>query len=272
MAQMLRAGDGGRRRIPALTGSTMTAHIHLRPISPDARPCKICGGAAQLYGEVDFNRSCEEQRGLKLPLLGIPVHYRRCTGCGFLFTECFDDWTEAEFKQFIYNDGYIKVDPDYLEVRPAGNAAQMVRQFDQDRARIRILDYGGGNGLLARRLRSAGFAHVQTYDPFTPEHCGRPDSKFDLITSYETFEHLPDPLPVFDVLVDLLTPSGVVLFSTLVQPPEIESIGMTWWYIGPRNGHVSLFSERALAVAWQRHGFSVRSFTPGLHLAFRDVN
>jgi 2-polyprenyl-6-hydroxyphenyl methylase/3-demethylubiquinone-9 3-methyltransferase len=264
---MLRAGDGGRRRIPALTGSTMTAHIHLRPISPDARSCKICGGAAQLYGKVDFNRSCEELRGLKLPPLGVPVHYHRCTGCGFLFTECFDDWTEAEFKHFIYNDGYIKVDPDYLEVRPAGNAAQMVRQFGQDRSRIRILDYGGGNGLLARRLRA-----VRTYDPFTPEYCGRPDSKFDLITSYETFEHLPDPLPVFDVLVDLLTPSGVVLFSTLVQPPEIESIGMTWWYIGPRNGHVSLFSERALAVAWQRHGFSVRSFTPGLHLAFRDVN
>jgi hypothetical protein len=60
-----------------------------------------------------------------------------------------------------------------------------------------------------------------------------------------------------------------VLFSTLVQPPAFESTGMTWWYIGPRNGHVSLFSERALAVAWQRHGFSVSSFDPDLHLAQR---
>jgi 2-polyprenyl-6-hydroxyphenyl methylase/3-demethylubiquinone-9 3-methyltransferase len=69
----------------------------------------------------------------------------------------------------------------------------------------------------------------------------------------------------------MLTPSGVVLFSTLVQPPELDSIGMAWWYIGPRNGHVSLFSERALAVAWQRHGFTVSSFSPDLHLAFRDA-
>jgi hypothetical protein len=78
-------------------------------------------------------------------------------------------------------------------------------------------------------------------------------------------------LSVFEVLVDLLTPSGVVLFSTLVQPPELDGIGMSWWYIAPRNGHVSLFSERALAVAWQRHGFTVSSFSPYLHLAFRDA-
>jgi 2-polyprenyl-3-methyl-5-hydroxy-6-metoxy-1,4-benzoquinol methylase len=159
------------------------------------------------------------------------------------------------------------VDPDYLERRPAINAARMVRRYDQDRATIRILDYGGGNGLLARRLRTAGFAHVTTYDPFTPEFCSRPDDTFDLITSYETFEHLPDPLPVLDVLVDMLTPSGAVLFSTLVQPPDLD---MTWWYIAPRNGHVSLFSERALAVAWQRRGFTVESLSPDLHLAFRD--
>jgi len=248
----------------------MTTHIHVRPVSAEVRPCKICGCAAELYGRVDFNRCCGELPEQKLPALGIPVHYHRCTGCGFLFTECFDDWTEDEFKQFIYNDDYVKVDPDYVEVRPAGIAAQMINQFGQDRSRIRILDYGGGNGLVARRLREAGFAHVETYDPFTPEFSARPDSKFDLITSYETVEHLPDPLSVFDVMVDLLTPSGVVLFSTLLQPPELERLGMTWWYVGPRNGHVSLFSARALAVAWQRRGFTVSSFNPGLHLAFRD--
>ncbi len=248
----------------------MATDMRLRPIGPEPRPCKICGGAAPLYGMVDFNRSCEEVHGRYLPRLGIPVHYRCCTGCGFLFTECFDDWTEAEFKQFIYNDDYIKVDPDYLEVRPASNAAMLVNQVGRDRSKIRMLDYGGGNGLLARRLRDVGFAHVETYDPFTPEFSKRPDAKFDLITSFETFEHLPDPLSVIDTMVDLLTPNGVVLFSTLLQPPEIAQVGMAWWYIGPRNGHVSLFSARALAIAWQRHGFTVSSFSPGSHLAFRD--
>jgi SAM-dependent methyltransferase len=249
----------------------MAADIHLRPLGAGIRPCKICGCPAPLFGEVDFNRCCEDSRVASPPPLGIAVHYRRCTDCGFLFTECFDDWTQAEFKQFIYNDDYIRFDPDYLEERPAGNAAQMIVKFGQDRARIRILDYGGGNGLLAARLRAAGFQHVQTYDPFTPEYSGRPDTKFDLITSYETFEHLADPLPVLDILVGLLAPGGVVLFSTLLQPAEFAAIGMTWWYIGPRNGHISLYSARALALAWQPHGFTVSSFNPNLHLAFRDT-
>jgi hypothetical protein len=111
---------------------SMAAHIHLRPISPEGRPCKTCGCATQLFGEVDFNRSCEECRGLKLPFLGVPVHHLRCTGCGLLFTDCFDDWTESEFKQFIYNEGYAKVDPDYLEIRPAGTFRDAIRGADYD--------------------------------------------------------------------------------------------------------------------------------------------
>jgi SAM-dependent methyltransferase len=248
----------------------MTTDIRLRPLGSEMRPCKICGGPAPLYGVDDFNRSCLEHQGLVyLPRLGLPVHYQRCSDCGFLFTASFDDWTETEFKQFIYNDDYIKVDPDYLEARPTSNAAVMIAQLGEDRARMRILDYGGGNGLLAQRLREAGFTHVETYDPFTPEFSKRPDTKFDLISSYETLEHLPDPLSAIDTMVDMLTPAGVVLFSTLLQPPELEQMGMTWWYIGPRNGHVSLFSPKALAIAWQRHGFTVSSLSQVLHLAFR---
>ncbi len=248
----------------------MTTDIRLRPAGSAMPPCKICSGPAPLFGADDLNRSCLEHQGLvRLPRLGLPVHYQRCADCGFLFTASLDDWTEAEFKQFIYNDDYIKVDPDYLETRPASNAAVMIEQLGADRARMRILDYGGGNGLLARRLRDAGFAHVETYDPFTPEFSKRPATKFDLISSFETFEHLPDPLSAIDTMVDLLTPAGIVMFSTLLQPPEFDQLGMTWWYIGPRNGHVSLFSAKALAIAWQRHGFTVSSLSPVLHLAFR---
>jgi hypothetical protein len=240
--------------------------ISLRPLSPEPRPCKICSGESALFGHVDFNRSCEELRGFKLPPLGIPVHYRRCTGCGFLFTECFDDWTQAEFKQHIYNDDYVKVDPDYARNRPGVNASNIARQFYPERERIRILDYGGGNGRVAELLRSTGFAHVETYDPFTPQFCQRPQSKFDLITSYETFEHLPDPAPVFQEIADMLAPGGTVQFSTLLLP---WSYDISWWYIGPRNGHVSIFSERALDIAWKKHGLSIRSSSSDLHVARR---
>ena len=65
----------------------------MRPPSTASHACKICGGTTALYGVVDLNKSCEEHRGFRLPLAGIPVYYRRCAGCGFLFTDAFDDCT-----------------------------------------------------------------------------------------------------------------------------------------------------------------------------------
>ena len=94
----------------------------LKRLSTAPTPCKICGGQAGLFGVVDFAKSCEEARGKRLPLSGTPVYYRRCRTCSFLFTDAFDNWSEADFKASIYNADYIEVDPDYREVRPNNNA------------------------------------------------------------------------------------------------------------------------------------------------------
>ena len=85
----------------------------LKPVTTVSVPCKICGGSAALYGVVDFNKSCEEARGHRLQLSGVPIYYRRCVTCSFLFTDAFDDWSNDEFKAHIYNDSYHTVDPDY---------------------------------------------------------------------------------------------------------------------------------------------------------------
>jgi Methyltransferase domain len=247
------------------------ASIVLKSASPEPVPCKICGAPAPPFGTVDFNRSCGEPRAETLPPLGIPVQFRRCSHCGFLFTECFDDWTDRDFKQFIYNEDYIRLDPDYAELRPRSRAHMLVRQFEADRAVLRMLDYGGGNGLLSRCLREAGFTTAECFDPFTPEFSRRPDGRFDVITCFETIEHLTDPLAKIDDMVSLLSEIGVVIFTTLLQPADFASVGLSWWYVGPRNGHVSLFTRAALAIAWRRHGFTVSSFTEDRHLAFRDT-
>jgi len=247
------------------------ADIVLRAVSPGPHPCKICGMAALPFGTVDFNRSCLDPRAETLSPLGIPVQFRRCTACGFLFTECFDDWTEADFKQSIYNADYARVDPDYADRRPRDNARTVIRQLHADRTRLRILDYGGGSGLLSRCLREAGFTAAETFDPFNPQFARRPDGRFDVITCFETMEHLTDPLAGIDDMVGMLSPIGVVLFSTLLQPDDLARLGTAWWYIGPRNGHVSLFSRAALAAAWRRRGFKVASFNDVTHLAFHDA-
>ncbi len=93
------------------------------------RPCKICGAPASLYGIADFNKSCEEQRGKKLPLSGAPIYYRRCGACKFIFTEAFDRWSPQDFHEHIYNDKYVEVDPDYTGARPRFNAERIIQIF-----------------------------------------------------------------------------------------------------------------------------------------------
>jgi SAM-dependent methyltransferase len=243
----------------------------LKPPSPEPRPCKICAAPAPLYGVIDFSRSCEAARGLHLPLVGVPVYYRRCGACGFLFSDSFDDWTDADFRRHIYNDDYITVDPDYAETRPSATAGLVAQLFGASKASLRVLDYGGGNGKLAELLRADGFSVVETYDPFTPDYARPPAKVFDLVTCFETFEHLPDPNAGIAEIVERLANPALVLFTTLVQPADFDHLRMAWWYIAPRNGHISIFTRRALALAWQRHGFSFGSIDDNRHVAFREL-
>jgi SAM-dependent methyltransferase len=188
-----------------------------------------------------------------------------------MFSDCFDDWTEHEFKQHIYNDLYIAVDPDYAEIRPKATARLVEQLFQKDKSRIRLLDFGGGNGVCGQLLRGLGFLSADVYDPFTPIYALRPEGKFDVVICFETLEHLPNPRVGIASIIESTSDSGIVLFSTLIQPKDFEKQGMNWWYIGPRNGHISIFSRKSLALAWQNFGFKVASFNENLHFAFRKI-
>jgi hypothetical protein len=243
----------------------------LRPATIAPVPCKICGGASTLFGVLDFNRCCLEHQGIRLPLCGVPIYYRRCGNCGFLFTDAFDDWNADLFKAHIYNDGYGAVDPSYQTVRPRSNAEFVVRLWGPHKLETRVLDYGGGSDAFCAMLRSSGFPVVESFDPMVTAHARPPDQKFDLVTCFETLEHSPDPAASIALIVKCVAEPGLVMYSTLVQPADFENIGLNWWYAGPRNGHVSLFSKQALQLAWGRHGYNNVSVSEDIHFAFRTL-
>ena len=66
----------------------------------------------------------------------------------FIFTTAFDEFTTDDFLRDIYNDDYGLVDPDYRDARPRENAKFLSMLFPANRPH-RLLDYGGGNGVLA---------------------------------------------------------------------------------------------------------------------------
>jgi SAM-dependent methyltransferase len=238
----------------------------LKPVSAAPTPCKICGGAAPLYGVVDFHKGYD-----RLPLAGIPIYYRRCTACDFLFTDAFDDWSEEEFKTHIYNDEYLELDTDYNQARPHANADAVARLWGAHKTQTRLLDFGGGNGRFCERLRASGFPVAVTYDPIVPAHARRPEGKFDLVTCFETLEHVPDPVSTVGRIIESVADPGLILYSTVVQPADFNAQGLAWWYVGPRNNHISLYSKRALAALWGRCGYKTFSYDDNVHLAFRNL-
>ena len=108
-----------------------------------------------------------------------------------------------------------------------------------------MLDYGSGSGAFAERMAAHGFANITNYDPFSSP--ARPDGKFSLITCFEVIEHTVSPAVCINDMAAFLAPGGCIVFSQPLQPADIEVLRGSWWYIGPRNGHASIFTADALA-------------------------
>jgi SAM-dependent methyltransferase len=205
-------------------------------------------------------------------MCGIPVYYSLCGKCGFCFAPQLAQWKLEEFEERIYNDEYVLVDPDYVETRPRANAASLISMFG-DRARsIKHLDYGGGSGLLVKLLNGSGWQSV-SYDPFVDKAVNVEQlGQFDLITAFEVFEHVPDVQNLMSNLRILLSPNGLVLFSTLLSDGNIHrNQRLSWWYASPRNGHISLFSRNSLAILARNNRFDFGSFSDGFHVFFSSV-
>lgn len=233
--------------------------------------CKICGNRANILGRVDFNKHCDEGRSGKLPISGVRITYLRCTACEFLFTRDFDAWSQADFAEKIYNAEYALVDPDFAERRPAGNASFMTQGFGDYREQISLLDYGGGEGRMMELLRANGFRVVNTYDPFSSKHNVSDGEKYDLITAFEVFEHVPDPIATMRDITNRMKPESLLVFSTLLQPANFGAFGLSWWYVAPRNGHISLHSQKSLAFLLKQFGLNMASASQGLHIGFREL-
>lgn len=211
----------------------------------EARTCKLCRGLAPFCDVVDLNKICSKADPYVFGSSGVSVAYFQCMHCGFVFTEFFDNWSSAEFSKFIYNEDYVKVDGAYVSVRPMAMANQAGRLLKGHEG-ARILDYGSGSGVFTREMRAKGFTAVQDYDPFSNPQ--RPSGLFDFITCFEVIEHAPDPVGLLADVVSLMAPGGSFLFSQALQPDNFADLRGAWWYMAPRNGHVSLYSANALSV------------------------
>jgi hypothetical protein len=224
-----------------------------------------------VFDVLDFAKQCDP-RIYPAGLAAVPVYYRRCNDCDFIFTDFFDDFAPQQWRAHLYNDDYYRqVDPAYADQRPAQNAHDvdhLLRRFRRDTIG---LDYGGGSGRTCQHLRDLGYA-FDIYDPFgerslTAEFAGR----YNFCTAFEVAEHAPEPRQfVADILAMATKGRLAILIGTQLHDGIVSNTSrLSWWYAAPRNGHISIYSNRSMGVLARQFGLQYTRLSARTHLFTR---
>jgi SAM-dependent methyltransferase len=215
--------------------------------------CKICGEAAV----ETFRIPSSKLTGQPIPDAPDDCVYYECTRCRF----CFTDVLDAIDHTGVYDESYWNnQDPDWY-----GRVTETLRLvllsnalLARDPAQIEILDFGCGMGTFIQTAREKLNMQAWGHDIIEPKFGKEfflkelPEKKFDIIVSCEVLEHLPFPYEILKKVLRSLKPGGVFAFQTAYYDPEVCK--RDWWYIGPANGHVSLYSVGTFDVLFQKFG------------------
>ena len=193
--------------------------------------------------------SCQTKKIFSKTVLSkYSVSYFQCTNCQFLQTE------EAHWLDEAYSSGAISALDTGIISRNLllrEKTKNILLKLFNGFSKFRALDYGGGEGIFVRMMRDLGY-NFYRYDLYADNLYARffdlrdmpKGTSFNILTAFEVFEHLADPL---DEIKKMLEFSGILLFSTELQPSEEKKELEDWWYIAPETGqHVSFYNVASL--------------------------
>jgi hypothetical protein len=138
----------------------------------------------------------------------------------------------------------------------------------------RMLDFGGGYGMLARLMRDKGW-DFYCYDAYTENIFCRqqavdlisPQDKFSVITAFEVAEHIPDAGSFFE---KLFQNCETVIFTTELRPESVTS-PMDWWYFSLETGqHICIFSRVSIDYLCEKYNAKLLYSRNGLHVISRQ--
>lgn len=213
--------------------------------------CRICSGPAQLA----FVATVRDR---------FKGRFFQCEECGFLQVEK-ADWLEEAYASAINLSDTGLVARNLHLSRVAGTIIGLL--FDRHGL---FIDYPGGYGLLTRLMRDMGF-DFYWLDPFAENFLtrgfeyGDSQRKPNVVTAFEVFEHLFDPLQEIEKIVKL---SPNILFSTELLPIPTPK-PLQWWYYGLEHGqHVSFYRKETLTRIAAK--FGLRFYSSGFINLFSD--
>ena len=130
------------------------------------------------------------------------------------------------------------------------------------------LDWAGGYGIFVRLMRDIGFdfywSDLYSDNLFAKGVEFNYSDSVELITCFEVFEHLENPIEQIEKLLAL---SDNILISTeLFDSKNIPQLNQ-WYYYGPGHGqHISFFSIETLRYIASKYDLNLISNDFNLHL------
>lgn len=236
--------------------------------------CKICSGKTILFDVIDIERQCSLKSPYPNGLSGIPIYYHKCSICNFIFTNFFDGFIDKDWSEYIYNDDYKMIDPDYTGKRAFQNKTLVKAAIKSWWSGKDIgLDYGGGIGGLSDILNLEGIKY-ESFDPFGGDTRNGVEKTYSIISAFEVLEHVTNPLGVFDAMVKMLNQKrGLLLISTQLTMPTMNAGQLiNSWYAAPRNGHISLYSIQTMNYLAGKFKLDYRRVSRGLHIFSYGLN
>ena len=244
--------------------------------------CRLCGS--------DNIREKGLKRGKFRPL---DFHFYECGSCTFLFVapvigpEIYDDnYYRGEGPDLLvdydseYTD-YVATPRiyEFLDLYRLAKKHLEKNAGTMSQKPVRWLDFGCGAGGLLKFLRDRKTVGIRSEEHWIEasgydvgSYAGKlqridqlkiwdwqelaelSSGYFEIITCIEVVEHLPEPLPVFELFARLLAPNGLLLLSTgNLRSPLARLAGIGFPYCVPEI-HVSYFNPFCLQNVYKRVG------------------
>jgi hypothetical protein len=187
------------------------------------------------------------------------VSFYRCSKCGFVQTET-PYWLEESYK-----NAFTYIDLPLVRCIKETKKAALICQFFEKKHE-KFLDYAGGYGIFSRLMRDIGFDFV--WDDIYAQNIfsknfeyNSVNDKISLITTYESFEHLVDPISEIEKIIKI---APNILFSTTLIGEKIPE--KNWFYWGFEHGqHIAFYNIKSLKFIANKFNLNLYSFK-NLHL------